>query len=170
MTLQSKQLDVVAKCELFRDMSPAELSSLLKFAETRRFAKDHFVLIDRQQSEGFFLVLTGKIDIEISLPNQSGQEVIASLTPGQVLGELAILDVSRRSASAKATEAASALFWKRSDIESLMAQDKDFAFHLMRNMARILAHRLVSTTKGLGTILYQSLYVGGQSEDERFSA
>lgn len=86
---------------LFREFSPAELDELLAYARIERFRAHETVLLKGAPGTGMMAVIKG--EIRISGPGADGREVIFNmLGPGDIFGEVALLDGGERSADATA--------------------------------------------------------------------
>lgn len=86
---------------LFREFSPAELDELLTYARIERFRAHETVLLKGSPGTGMMAVIKG--EIRISGPGADGREVIFNmLGPGDIFGEVALLDGGERSADATA--------------------------------------------------------------------
>ena len=87
---------------LFREFTPAELDELLTYARVERFRAHETVLLKGSPGTGMMAVIKG--EIRISGPGADGREVIFNmLGPGDIFGEVALLDGGERSADATAT-------------------------------------------------------------------
>ncbi|MBV8063745.1 MAG: DUF1003 domain-containing protein [Nevskia sp.] len=85
---------------LFRDL-PAELLRPLQAAARRRsYAAGEAIFAHGQAPDDFYVVESG--EVEISVPAQNGDIVVASFKPGSFFGELAVFDRQARSAGATA--------------------------------------------------------------------
>ena len=96
--------------------------------------------------EAAYVVLTGRVDVVVESEKRS--TVLYSLGPGQMVGELAMLGESPRSATVKAKTDVSALRLNPEVFFETMRQDPAFSFEI----ARDLGQRLVKTTQELRTV------------------
>ncbi len=97
---------------LFREFSPAELDELLAYARIERFPAHATVLLKGSPGTGMMAVIKG--EIRISGPGADGREVIFNtLGPGDIFGEVALLDGGERSADATAVTESEVLVIER---------------------------------------------------------
>lgn len=97
---------------LFREFTPAELDELLAYARVERFGAHQNVLLKGSPGTGMMAVIKG--EIRISGPGADGREVIFNmLGPGDIFGEVALLDGGERSADATAMTASEVLVIER---------------------------------------------------------
>jgi CRP-like cAMP-binding protein len=88
---------------LFKAMQPEELDAILDFSTERRFRRGQVVFQKGDTGSFMMAVLSGRV--RISAVNADGKEITLNvINPGEVLGEIALLDGQPRSADATATE------------------------------------------------------------------
>ena len=78
-----------------------------------------------------------------------GEEALAVLGPGQVFGEMALLDESPRSADAKVHETCDLLSISRDAFDDLLFLNKPLAYEVLWSIVRMLLGRLRQTNDKL---------------------
>jgi CRP/FNR family transcriptional regulator, cyclic AMP receptor protein len=92
----------LARIPMFRDLSADELETIKHLLFERSFKSGTLLFMEGMQGEVFYLVKQGRIEI---LKKKDGQDiVIATLGPGEFVGEMAVLDNEPRSAAARVSE------------------------------------------------------------------
>ena len=95
-----------------------------------------------------FIILEGKVRISREVAGM-GEEALAVLGPGEVFGEMSILDESPRSADARVHERCRLLVITKESFDDLLFLHKDLAFEVLWNCVRILSTRLRETNEKL---------------------
>lgn len=95
-----------------------------------------------------FVILEGKVRISREVSGM-GEEALAVLGPGEVFGEMALLDESPRSADARAHARCRLLVIKKDDFDDLLFFHKDLAYEVLWSSIRVLAGRLRETNDKL---------------------
>jgi CRP/FNR family cyclic AMP-dependent transcriptional regulator len=95
-----------------------------------------------------FILLEGKVRISREVAGM-GEEALAVLGPGEVFGEMSILDESPRSADARVHERCRLLVITKESFDDLLFLHKDLAFEVLWNCVRILSVRLRETNEKL---------------------
>jgi CRP/FNR family cyclic AMP-dependent transcriptional regulator len=95
-----------------------------------------------------FILLEGKVRISREVAGM-GEEALAVLGPGEVFGEMSILDESPRSADARVHERCRMLVITKESFDDLLFLHKDLAFEVLWNCVRILSTRLRETNEKL---------------------
>ncbi len=123
-------------------LSKRELELVAPFATEQRFAAGEYVFRDGDAGERLYAVVTGKVVISKFIPG-AGEEALGVLGPGEIFGEMALLDGRPRSADARADGgAAKLLVLDRAAIASLLARSSESALEVLRLLGRLLANRL----------------------------
>jgi CRP/FNR family transcriptional regulator, cyclic AMP receptor protein len=129
--------DLLAKVGLFAYLSADDLRDLARHLRARTFARNQFVFMEGDPGNGLWIVQSGRV--KLSLSSSAGRELILDLLePGDVFGELALLDGRSRSADAVAVERSELVVLSRLDFDCFVRNRPDVAFCLFR----ILATRL----------------------------
>src|SRR5258708_6377764 len=99
---------------LFRHLSEAEVDGLLTRARVQRHKAGAVIFRQGDPGHGLVAVLSG--EVKITSPSVSGKEIVLNIiNPGEVFGEIALLDGKARSADAVAIAACELLVIDRRD-------------------------------------------------------
>lgn len=88
-----------------------------------------------------FIIVEGKVRISREVSGM-GEEALAVLGPGEVFGEMALLDESPRSADARAHERCRLLVITKDAFDDLLFLHKDLAYEVLWACVRMLGSRL----------------------------
>ena len=111
---------VIGESRLFSVLSPEQAARLLGAASKVKIASGMTIFSKGDPAAHVYVVLAGEIAIEIM--SEEGRTVrVATLTQGDVFGELAVLDNGDRTADANARSAVEVLKISKSTFETLVA-------------------------------------------------
>jgi CRP-like cAMP-binding protein len=128
--------------DLFEHQSEEVLRAILAQGELLEFGPGAIVFRQGDQGDRLYIVKDGVLEI-ISTPSDGSESVpVAYLGTGEVLGELALLTGSPRSATVRSPEHAELFSLDKPVFLDLMVTLPTFA----RNLAVVLAKRLETTT------------------------
>src|SRR5262249_9645440 len=115
---------LLGQCALFRGLQDSERSALVARAHVRKFTTGQNIFLMDSAGDRLMAVLSRNVGI--SVPSAEGKEIVlAILRPGEVLGEIAVLDGQGRTADAQAmTECSLALLYRR-DVLSFFERHPD---------------------------------------------
>ena len=118
-------------------MNPAEL--FRKETDTVQLAPGDFLFREGEKGETMYVLLEGEVDIFL------GDLVLETAGPGALLGEMALIDDSPRTANAVAKTPARLAQIDRRRFHFLVQQTPHFATHVMKILANRLRHMNVVT-------------------------
>ena len=122
---------------IFTDLSDEELDQILKLSKTRNYLKNSMIILEEEYGDIVFAIKTGTV--KITRVNDEGKEVIlALLGPGEIFGELAILDGEARSANALAQEDCKLILINREEFLDILQHNFKISFRLMCELAKRL--------------------------------
>lgn len=85
-----------------------------------------------EEGDALYVVVVGSVEVV------RGDEVVATLGPGECVGEMAALDWEPRSATVRALEPTSVVRLERNDLMDLLTDYPE----LVRSLARVLVERI----------------------------
>ncbi|HUX22710.1 MAG TPA: Crp/Fnr family transcriptional regulator [Spirochaetia bacterium] len=105
-----------------------DLSMFGRFAVT--FKKNDIMFCEHEPGDTFYLIQSGRVQIVKIMGDV--EKIIDILYPGEILGEMAILEEAPRSASAIALDQVTALEFNRENFEVLMQGNPQIALKLLK--------------------------------------
>jgi len=109
-----------------------DMSMFERFAVT--FQKGDIIFCEYEPGDTFYLIQSGRVQIVKIMDDI--EKTIDYLHPGEIFGEMAILDAAPRSASAIAADAVKALEFNRENFEVLMMGNPQIALKLLKLLAK----------------------------------
>lgn len=124
----------LARTRIFAGLGPTVLARLAGELRRRRFGRGEVVFHVGDPGDALFVIASGAV--KVSLPAEDGGEVIlATLRPGEIFGELAILDGAPRSASAVAMVPTELFVLSRLRFEQLVEEEPMIRRALFQTLA-----------------------------------
>jgi CRP-like cAMP-binding protein len=87
---------------LFEGVSAEELTELAVNSVLRQYAAGKVVIYSGMTVEGLHVVATGKVEVHVKVPGKSGTQRVADLGPGDVFGEVSMVEKTMSAAAVKA--------------------------------------------------------------------
>lgn len=126
-------------CKLFRDTPAPVVDALAQAAQTRNW-NDGAVLFQRGDPGDYLLVVQSG-GLRLSLTTPQGQELtLGHAGPGDIVGELAVVDDQPRSADATAVGALTAQVLTRPNFMAVADAHPDIYKAMLRHLAGMLRH------------------------------
>jgi CRP-like cAMP-binding protein len=128
---------VLQRVPLFAGM-PAEALRLMAFSgENRDFADGNILFREGDPAESAFVVMSGRVDL--IRERIKAKAVLATLGPGELIGELALIIQTNRPNKAIAVGSARCHMIRRSTFRRILEEFPDYAVRLRQEMALRLA-------------------------------
>ena len=123
--------------KLFCQLSPPELNALRLVAREQEFSAGQEIFRQGDRGDGVYLVQEGLVEIS-GLVGPNVRLVFAEVGPGEIFGEMAVIEDKPRSACAVAKGNASVYFIPRAEMLALVERSPALALALLREVS----HRL----------------------------
>jgi CRP-like cAMP-binding protein len=110
---------LLGECKLFRDLGERERDAFFARAHIRACSAGETIFLQGSPGTNLMVVLSGSVRISIPSPGGKEELVLVLLQPGEVFGELAMLDGKERAADAKAATPCHLAILERRDVLAL---------------------------------------------------
>jgi len=141
--LQLKR-DILARMPLFRPLNDRELLRVLQVTDVVTYRPGQFVMREGDRGEELFIVLSGNLKVV------KGETELATLSPGDHVGEMALVRSQPRSASVVSANEADLMVIRRTEFFEILRKEHQLAVKLLWQFLGVLAERLAETNRELG--------------------
>ncbi len=122
---------------IFAATRPAALNAIARSAMRRNVIRGTQVIREGESTDFVYLVLSGNLNVMVS--NADGREAILSiLGPGEMFGEMGVLDDEARSATVVAVTPGTLVTITKSDFKRHLRENFDVALYVMRKLVQRL--------------------------------
>jgi len=144
--------ELLARVPLLADLDPGELERIAQVAIPRSFPKGARVFHEGDTSDACYVVREG--EVRVTREHSDGRAIaLATLGPGELVGELAMLDGGVRSASVEALTDVELLAVSAADMRGLLERNADITTKLVVK----LAERLRETNERISRQSFQTV-------------
>jgi serine/threonine protein phosphatase PrpC/CRP-like cAMP-binding protein len=140
----ARSYETLSALPFFRQLSPRELMMVQAMSRVRDCGPGEEVVREGDAGDSMFVLLHGACSV------RKGDVEIARLGPGEHLGEMALVERGRRTATVVVDEEARLLELAREDLFRLLREQKDTGIKLLWNIITALTARLRETSRELG--------------------
>jgi CRP/FNR family transcriptional regulator, cyclic AMP receptor protein len=133
-------VDFLATVPLLEGREQAELVELARVLRRRRLEKGAVLWHQGDDARELVIVVEGGLSVSLHVPGGRAVE-IGRAGPGEMVGELALLDGGEHTMSVRVTEPGTVLALGRADFTALLARQDPSAFRLKRRLASLLTAR-----------------------------
>ncbi|HTT93520.1 MAG TPA: Crp/Fnr family transcriptional regulator [Solirubrobacterales bacterium] len=136
-TTEQSAVELLRSVPLFADLEEGELERFSHVAVPRSFPAGTRVFHEGDSSDACYIVSEG--NFRVTREHSDGRAItLATLGPGEIFGELAMLDGDKRSASAESITDGTLLALPANDVRSLLARNPEIALKLVAGLVRRL--------------------------------
>ena len=128
---------------LFEGLSQEQIQTLFSISKEVTLEKDSYLIREGDQAMEIFLILDGTLEISRYNAKHKQNHAIATLSAGDTVGEVSLLDSGLRSASVCAKSFCRLRSISFTDLQAIANKDKtiySIFYHLSKNIGRRLRH------------------------------
>jgi CRP/FNR family cyclic AMP-dependent transcriptional regulator len=144
--------DVLRQIPIFHGLDDAQLEAVSNVLVRRRFAGGEEIFSEGARSGSMYVLTAGSVGTSKRMglgaqgpDGMTRQKVLVHLAAPQFFGEMGLLSDLDRSATITTEGECDVLELRREDFEHLARADAALGYHLVRNIAVVLAERLRRT-------------------------
>jgi CRP/FNR family transcriptional regulator, cyclic AMP receptor protein len=152
----SSELRTLTVLQHLRD---EQIFRLSRFARTTPLAAGEFLFHENDRSMDFHVIRDGTLEVRKETP--FGPQVLASLGPGQIVGEMNFIDRAERSTDAVATVASDCFTFSFSALDRMMDDDREMAVALHWAFWRSLSEKVRDANEQLKSFFVEEARTGG---------
>jgi sulfate permease, SulP family len=148
---QRSQADVLTFSEIdfLAGIEQSDLDRLSEVLTRREFAPGEMICREGDEGDRMWLLAKGSVSVRLKPANGQENIRIASLARGTTIGEMSLIESTRRSASIVADEQVVCYELLRDGFAKMLADYPAIATKLLSNLARELSRRLRRTSEDL---------------------
>src|SRR5438309_11137342 len=133
---------------IFEGLGDGELRKIARLFSQKLYRPGEKIFNKGDSGNEAYVVMRGRVEIHL----EEKSSPIATVGHGQIFGELAFLDNSRRVAYAIASQASILLVIQRTAFNDLVQREPYFGMVVMRNIGLELSHRLRRTNAAAAVV------------------
>lgn len=152
--LRSSDLDFLRQLSVFAGLSEEIVESIGQKAKRLDLESGEVLFREGEPSSEMLLVIAGQLEV-VKRADVGGDAIIALLGPGDVVGEMSLIDIQPRSAEVRAREASSVVTLSHGDIATIYHQDPKSYTLLVLNIAREISLRLRRLDKLIANVMVE---------------
>lgn len=129
--MTSDFIGVLRQSSFLDALSENQLLELGRHLSTRRFAINELLVRVGDQADGLYIIRKGAVAVLASDAGEASQAILDVLGPGQMFGEISLLDGQPRSATVKATDETECLFLPTAAFSELLKRHPEAGVALL---------------------------------------
>jgi len=130
-------VEILRSAAIFAELPDDALARLAARCVRRTYGRNQFLWYQGDDGAHLVVVASGLVKVVLSSP-QGGEVVLTTLGPGEISGELAVLDGSPRSASVVAAEPTTVLLLTRATVLDMLNRYPSVLDALLRSLGNLI--------------------------------
>ncbi len=136
-------IEILKEHRFTAGLPESQLAALSALAHEVSFQENQRILVTGQQSEHFYLLLSGSVCVEASV--RAFTVLVQALGPGDAFGWSSLLDHHDTLFQVRARERSTALCLNGADLAAAFREDSDLAAEILRRALKLAAGRIEAT-------------------------
>mgnify|MGYP001772944763 CR=1 FL=1 len=133
----NNDINFLRNVSIFEELPERDLEKIAQLGTRKKFSKGNVILMEDEIGSALFIIIDGKV--KVSRLDETGKEVILSiLGPGEVFGEMSLLDGMKRSATVSSLTDTEVFIIYRDDFLNLLNQHPQIAISLLKELTQRL--------------------------------
>ncbi len=146
-------LDLIRRVPLFSTLTPAQAAALAEAVSKKRFKRGEVLVEQGKKCNALYIILVGRT--RVLMTDKKGREVIlATLSPGDYVGEMSLIDNEPHSATVVADQEVDVLVLGRDSFMSCLNENIEMAHSVMR----VLVRRLRKASQNISSLALVGVY------------
>lgn len=134
---------IIREIELFDGLKESEVAEITAICRERRLQPGELLARQGERGDEMYIITEGFVEVLLGGRGENPPRVIVNLGPGQVTGEMALLDQGPRSATVRAVSDPTIVQTiQRQAFEALCRKNTQIGYIVMRNLALDLVFKL----------------------------
>lgn len=139
MLMEQDTINQLKKIKWFADLPEIFLTALAQKVHKRVLGQDEVLFDKGAEGDSLFIINTGRVKI-VTRDSQDNEVVLNQAEAGEVIGEMALLDLEPRSAGVIALEETSIMELSREDFMEILSEQPELSLSVIRSLIARLRH------------------------------
>jgi CRP-like cAMP-binding protein len=132
-------LELLRRVPLFAMLTSVQAEAVAEAIIKRRFKRGELIVEQGKKSNALFIVLTGRARV-ITSDNRGREVILATMQPGDYIGEMSLIDNEPHSATVRAEVQTDVLVLGRTEFARCLPENSSMAYAVMRGLVQRLRH------------------------------
>ena len=142
---QDELCSMISTTQMFRDFEWHDIEALSGYMQAYEASAGTTLFREDEKGTYLCLIINGKVDI-YKKDHNSVQKIVSTISSGKTLGEMAIIDGERRSATAIVNEPTTLAILTENNFLRIVTEKPALATNILLKISRLLSQRLRQTS------------------------
>ncbi len=150
--MSTPDLGFLKTSPLFTGFGEEHFATMIELVTVQEWAPGDVIVEEGAPGDSFFILLSGQVQIEKMTPEGYPRPLALLEKQGEFFGEMAVVDILHRSATARAYTRAATVMFSKEALVRLFDTFPETMTLVAFNIARVLSTRLRSTDEDLAAL------------------
>jgi len=136
-TKMVSSLELIRRVTLFSKLTPSQAEFVASAVVKRRLKKGDFIVEQGQKSGALSIILTGRAHV-LATDEQGRSVILATMGPGDYVGEMSLIDDEPHSASVQADITTDVLILGQAEFARCLPENSSMAYAVMKGLVQRL--------------------------------
>ena len=132
-------LELLRRVPLFSALTAAQSASIADAIVKKRFKRAEVVVEQGKKSDALYIILTGRARV-MSTDNRGREVILATLQPGDYIGEMSLIDDEPHSATVRTEVQTDVLMLGREAFSRCLPENNSMSYNILRGLVARLRH------------------------------
>jgi len=129
--------DLLRRVPIFAGLTQAQMSQLSGNVTKQRYKRGELIIEQGQKCGSLFIILSGRARVIVT-DKRAKEVILATLGPGDCIGEMSLIDGQSHSASVKTDIQTDVLVLSHAEFVRCLAENQNMAFWIMKGLVQRL--------------------------------
>lgn len=139
MTTMVSNLELIRRVPLFSVLTASQAASVSDAVSKRRFKRGEPIVEQGKKSDALSIILTGRARV-VSCDARGREVILATLNPGDYVGEMSLIDDEPHSATVRAEIQTDVLILGRLEFARCLPENSSMAYALLKGLVQRLRY------------------------------
>ena len=130
-------LELLRRVPLFAALTPSQSASIADAIVKKRFKRAEVVVEQGKKSDALYIILTGRARV-MSADSRGREVILATLQPGDYIGEMSLIDNEPHSATVRAEVQTDMLTLGRAEFARCLPENSSMSYAIMKGLVQRL--------------------------------
>jgi CRP-like cAMP-binding protein len=132
-------LELLRRVPLFAALTPTQSASIADAIVKKRFKRAEVIVEQGKKTDALYIILTGRARV-MSTDSRGREVILASLQPGDYIGEMSLIDDEPHSATVRTEIQTDVLMLDRDAFSRCLPENSSMSYNIMRGLVQRLRH------------------------------
>lgn len=143
----------IKNVSFFAELSEESILRIADISEMVTYHSDQQIFKEGDDPDSLYIIISGQVIIEKEFKEQKRKKTLAILEPGDFFGEMGLITLSKRSASAVTMEDSALIKIEKDNFRDVLQNNSHLCFEILQ----VICHRLKEADDEIENLAFQNL-------------